>query len=131
MGTRVGGSSEKMGSMGAQPERPRSMASLRQVCQPRRRKYCSQPGLPSGVDSKAAPVMPPPCHSRRGQRPRSSWGTKYWTYICSAWYWPLGSMVMRRPERLLTSISFTGWSRISSVRPPTKKEPMSRSARGL
>src|SRR5467141_2304768 len=119
----------KMSGVIAQPARPRSTAAELDTSQPCFTKKFNQPSRPSGVVSYVTPVRPPPCHNRSGTAPRRFAGRKYCTYIASTEYVPFGSTFAGTPPGVNTT-SFTGLPEISTSRPPTWNEPMSRSAIG-
>src|SRR5712691_2290443 len=123
------GSPLKISGNIAQPARPRSTASELYTSQPCFTKKFIQPSRPSGVVSYVTPVRPPPCHIRSGTAPRRFAGRKYCTYIASTEYVPFGSTFAGTPPGVNTT-SFTGLPEISTSRPPTWNEPMSRSAIG-
>src|SRR5712691_7710386 len=123
------GSPLKISGYIAQPARPRSTASELYVSQPCLTKKFSQPSRPSGVVSYVTPVSPPPCHIRSGTAPRRFAGRKYCTYIASTEYVPFRSTFAGTPPGVNTT-SLTGFPEISTSRPPTWNEPMSRRAMG-
>src|SRR5439155_10862932 len=75
------------------------------------------------------PARPSTSHIRSRTAPRRSAGRKYCTYIASPEYVPLRSTFAGTPPGVNT-ISFTGLPEISTSRPPTWNDPMSRSAIG-
>src|SRR6266581_6250194 len=123
------GSPLKMSGVIAQPARPRSSASELYTSQPCLTKKLSQPSRPSGVVSYVTPVSPPPCHIKSGTAPRRFADRKYCTYIASTEYVPLRSTFAGTPPGVNTT-SLTGFPEISTSRPPTWNEPMSRRAYG-
>src|SRR6266513_598013 len=123
------GSLLKISGYIAQPARPRSTASELYTSQPCLTKKFIHPSRPSGVVSYVTPVRPPPCHIRSGTAPRRFAGRKYCTYIASTAYVPLRSTFAGTPPGVNTT-SFTGLPVISTSRPPTWNEPMSRRALG-
>src|SRR5713226_9297703 len=123
------GSPLKISGVIAQPARPRSTASELYTSQPCFTKKFNQPSRPSGVVSYVTPVSPPPCHIKSGTAPRRFAGRKYCTYIASTEYVPFKSTFAGTPPGVNTT-SFTGLPEISTSRPPTWNEPMSRKAIG-